>query len=291
MNQTHNTSRNSSRNSGQNPLSNEAWEELIRHTASALPYPSTPDVAEQVATRLASERSRGAMHALRPIWVVAIILALLIGLWAVPPVRAAILEFLQIGAVRIWLVEPTPASPTIPATAPPGRATSTSFEVGPQNTPRPTPTAHSYLNLAGPTTLAEAEARAGFAIRLPTYPADLGSPDAVFYQDIEGALIVMVWTKADDPNQVEYSLHILSNSGFAYKSNPPVVMTTTVEGNLAAWTHGPYLMAYGRGSEPGWELRYLVSGRVLIWEENGLTYRLESDLTLEEAVRMAESLE
>jgi hypothetical protein len=30
---------------------------------------------------------------------------------------------------------------------------------------------------------------------------------------------------------------------------------------------------------------------VLIWEENQITYRLETDLPLEEAVRIAESLE
>jgi hypothetical protein len=38
-------------------------------------------------------------------------------------------------------------------------------------------------------------------------------------------------------------------------------------------------------------MRRLVEGNVLIWFENGLTYRLESDLSLEETVRVAESLE
>jgi hypothetical protein len=36
--------------------------------------------------------------------------------------------------------------------------------------------------------------------------------------------------------------------------------------------------------------RRLVSGHVLIWEEDGLTYRLETDLSMEEAVAIAESL-
>jgi len=35
----------------------------------------------------------------------------------------------------------------------------------------------------------------------------------------------------------------------------------------------------------------LVTGHVLVWAEGGVTYRLESDLDLEEAMRIAESLE
>jgi hypothetical protein len=34
-----------------------------------------------------------------------------------------------------------------------------------------------------------------------------------------------------------------------------------------------------------------VDGNTLIWEEQGITYRLESNLSLEEAVKIAESLE
>lgn len=36
--------------------------------------------------------------------------------------------------------------------------------------------------------------------------------------------------------------------------------------------------------------RGLIEGNVLVWEQDGITYRLESALPLEEAVRVAESL-
>jgi hypothetical protein len=37
-------------------------------------------------------------------------------------------------------------------------------------------------------------------------------------------------------------------------------------------------------------MRRLVEGNTLIWEANGITYRLESHLSLEDALRIAESL-
>jgi hypothetical protein len=250
----------------------DAWEAFVRQSAATLPYPPTPDVSEKVVARLADRRAAPQHPILRlqPLWVAAVLLALLLGLWAVPPVRAAILDFLQIGAVRIWLAEPTPESDSTAVSS---------------STTMP----NSLLELFGRTTLADAEAQAGFAIRLPTYPAGLGEPDAVFYQELAGPVVVLVWMDDKQPEVPEYSLHILGNNASADKSNPPVVERTTVNGNEALWTNGPYLLRYGDSSE--WEFRYLISGRVLIWQEDGLTYRLESNLSLDEAVRMAESLE
>jgi hypothetical protein len=271
----------------------DAWEASIRHHARLLVYPSTPDVSRGVMAQLASYRTQkqGRRFPLSPfplslrsaLWVATILIAALIGLWSVPPVRAAILEFLQIGAVRIWLVEPTP----VPTSRPPATAAALSTPIPP--TPR-IETA-SPFNLAGQTTLENAEAQAGFAIPLPTYPQGIGLPDAVFYQELDGPVVVLMWLDEEQPEQPLYSLHILGDNVLATKANPLVVETTSVNGQSAAWTNGPYLLTYGEGSATEWQLRYLVSGRVLIWEENGLTYRLESNMSMEEAVRMAESLQ
>ena len=38
-------------------------------------------------------------------------------------------------------------------------------------------------------------------------------------------------------------------------------------------------------------LRRLVEGNVLLWEQDGVTYRLETELPLDEAIKVAESLE
>jgi hypothetical protein len=69
-----------------------------------------------------------------------------------------------------------------------------------------------------------------------------------------------------------------------------VVEETTVNGRPALWTEGPYLLQFRRDGHTVTEVQRLVEGHVLIWAEGEITYRLESDLPLEEAVRIAESL-
>jgi hypothetical protein len=253
----------------------ERWEEQVRQTARALPYPPTPDVSGAVAMHLATGRTRLAARRLHPAWALMIIVAILVGLLAVPPVRAALLEFLQIGGVRIWLVEPTPTATVAPATA----------------TPRPTPTLlGSLFDLAGATTLVEAEARAGFPVHLPTYPPDLGAPDGVFLQDLGGPAVILVWLDPGQAEQARLSLHLLGPGAFVEKGNPTRIDETTVNGLRAVWTTGPYMLAFQQRIGTEWDMRRLVEGHVLVWTEGELTYRLETDLPMEEAVRIAESL-
>ncbi len=266
---------------------NEQWETRLREVAHAFTYPLTPDIASAVKTRLAAEESR-----LKPglplvsvsrrlVWVALILLIILGGLLAVPQVRAALLEFLQVGAVRIFLVEPTP-TPT-PATIIP--------ETPATATPRPSPTPiSSLLDLAGETTLAEAQAQVDFPIRLPAYPTDLGPPDWVFLQDLGGPMVVLVWAKPDQPDQVGLSLHLLGSGVFMGKGPPVTLQETTVNSQQAYWTEGPYLVQIERGNQYLEDMRRLIEGHVLIWTEGEITYRLETDLPLEEAVKIGESL-
>jgi hypothetical protein len=215
---------------------------------------------------------------------VLVVLLILGGLLAVPQVRAALVEYLQIGAVRIFLIEPT-LTPT-PTPAP---ASSEERPVIVTLQPTPTPLA-SLLDLAGETTLAKAEERAGFAVRLPTYPANLGLPERVFLQDMHGSVVVLVWLDPTQPGRVRLSLHELGPGTFAQKGEPSVIQETNINGQRALWTTGPYILQIRRGSQIEYDLRRLVEGHVLLWGEGETTYRLETDLPLEEAVKVAESL-
>jgi hypothetical protein len=275
-----------SRSGGANQ--NEQWEARLREAARTFPYPPTPDIASTVRAKLTEEirlksGRRISWASRRLVWAALILILVLGGLLAVPQVRAALVEYLQIGAVRIFLVEPTSTptpSPATPASASPATAT-----------PRPTPTPlASLLDLAGATTLAEAQAQVDFPIRLPAYPADLGPPDKVFLQDFGGPAVVLVWLEANQPERVRLSLHQLGPGTFAEKGHPGLVQETTVNGRAAIWAEGPYVLQFQRGHQVEYDFRRLVEGRVLIWAEEGITYRLESDLPLEEAVRVAESL-
>lgn len=89
------------------------------------------------------------------------------------------------------------------------------------------------------------------------------------------------------PERVRLALHQLGPGTLGDKVQPRVVEETNVGGSPAAWTEGPYLLVLRGGTVDD---ARLVTGRVLVWAEGEVTYRLESDLDLEEAVRIAESL-
>jgi len=256
-------------------------ETLIVNAANNFPYPPTPDIVGAVKRQPVTKPSHMTTYSRRLAWATLIVLFILAGLLVVPQVRAAVVEFLQLGTIRIFLTEPTPT-----ATSPPPAASAT--ETPPTATPRPSPTPiTSLLNLAGETTLVEAQARVDFPIRIPAEPSGLGPPDRVFLQDLGGPVVIMVWLEPVQPNQVRLSLHLLGANTFVEKVQPQVIQETTVQGERALWTEGPYLLQLQNG---GYDTRRLVEGHVLIWQEGEITYRLESDLSLEEAVRIAESL-
>ena len=191
-----------------------------------------------------------------------LIITLLGALLAVPQTRAAIAALLRIGSVTI-----VPTAPTSGA-----------------NEPTPLP---SILDLAGQTTLADAQQRMPFHIRLPAYPADLGAPQYVFAQDMDGKAVVLVWVDPQHPDRVRMALNELSSDAYVYKLAPQLVQETQVHGQRALWSNGPYIVETKSGE---YVQRRLVTGHALIWTEGNVTYRLETSLSLPEAVPVAESL-
>lgn len=250
------------------------WEERLQGAARNFGYPPTPDIANRVKRQLAGEQRQGLVVWSRRLvaWAVLLIVLILAGVLASPRVRAGVLEWLQIGAVRIFLTEPS-TTPDVP-------------EKEPATEPVPTiiPPA-SLLDLAGETSLTHARSRTDFPIRLPAEPPDLGLPDRVFLQTGPG--VILVWLEPDLPGQVRLSLHILGPGAFAGKSQPRVLQETTVHGEPALWAEGPHFLQL-EGQR--YDERRLVDGNVLIWTEENLTYRLETTLSLPEAIRVAESL-
>lgn len=253
-----------------NQQAESRWEKRIRETAQGLAYPATPDLATRHRIRPQPRRIGGLG------WATAALLIVLLVTLAVPPARASVLKWLQVGPVRIWLVEPTPLSPE-----------------SPPETPRPTSTPFtSVLDLAGETTLDAARTQVAFPIRLPTYPADLGLPDRVFVQDQAGTAVILVWLEPNRANLVRMSLHELGPGAIVWKIDPVTTEETTVHGKRALWTTGPYAVQIQNGGQ--WDQRRLLNGHVLIWTEDvndtEIGYRLETALPLTEAIRIAESL-
>ena len=265
-----------------NELEQELFEKRLISIAAGLDYPRTPDIAGRVMTRL-RPLTRPRFISRRLAWSLSLILILFSSLMLIPPARAAIIEFIQIGIVRIFRGTPTPLP--VPNEGPP----STMIPL----TATPGPTLPSLIpileNLAGEMTLEEAQQTVDFPILLPSYPSDLGNPDRIFVQDADGKMAILVWLNPQQPEQVLMSLHFIPRGSWAIdKVKPTTIQETSVNGERAIWTVGPYPLRLYNGDI---EFMRLINGHVLIWEEGNITYRLETDLSLEEAIKIAESLQ
>lgn len=264
-------------------MMNIEFENQLRRIANGMEYPRTPDIVGSVATRLRTPtRSRSILK--RWVWSLIIVLFLCSSLMFVPNVRAAIIEFIQIGIVRIF---PQPAEATVePITT-----------ATPETTIRTTATSGETLQLlipfldqiAGETKLESAKAIVPYQIMLPSYPGGLGQPQHVYVQDTEGAMTILIWTDPKQPEWVTMSLHFIPVGHWAIsKFAPVVIQETEVNGQQAVWAVGPYPLFMKDGQL---RVERLINGHVLIWADGGLTYRLETDLPPDEAVKSAESLE
>lgn len=265
-----------------NKRPNQPLDERLKDVTSRFRYPPTPDVAGAVTKRL--DNGSRPRVLLRSAWAVTGLLALLlVVLFAVPGVRAEIVRFFQVGIVRILPAGATPTAISIPAQVP---LTATPAPAVPDAQYEPLYSI-TVSGLAGETSLETAQASLPFPIRLPAYPADLGAPDRVFLQ-VDGQMVILVWTEPGNPEKAVLSLHEFGPEGMLLgKFEPRVIRETQVNGEYAVWVQGPYLVQLSSGAH---EFRRTVEGNTLIWEKDGITYRLETDLSLEEALKIAESL-
>jgi hypothetical protein len=251
----------------------DPFETRLKELAQKLEYPTTPPIAKAVMARI-SVKPQPPVFSRKLSWSLAILLITLISLMAIPPVRAAVFEFIQIGIVRIFpkTEEHTPA---------------------PEIKTPPTPTSSALIplleDLMGEVTLQEARRVVEYPIPLPTYPENLGEPDRIFVQEVDSQMTILVWLEDENPGKVKLSLHIIPpNSWVIKKVDPTVIEFTNVNGQRAVWATGPYPLLLQNK-----EITFtrLIEGNVLIWAQGDLTYRIETDLSLEEAIKIAESLQ
>lgn len=243
----------------------ESWEKQVADVAQRFSYPPTPNIADRMREREQKHVKRRVWRPQRLVMVACVLLCLLIGVMSVPTGRASLIEFLQFGAIRIWFVEP---EPTVRAEV---AITEALFVLDD--------------DMKGEMTLAQAEEHTNFSLRLPTYPETLGKPDRIFTLNPTQKAVLLVWLVPGSTNQVGLSLHQL-NMEFYSKKTTAKFEYVQVNGTSAAWLSEPHdLYLNPMGDKPR-----RVEGNVLIWVEKEITYRLETNWSLEEAVRFAESL-
>jgi len=255
----------------------DTLESLLRQAASDLSpvYPPTPPIAAVVHRQLSARRRTPAARArIRLIRAVAVAAAIFVALLLVSPdVREAVARFFGLETVRIERVATLPPASVSPPTATPaGEVTPASTSQS--ATPQP-------ADPFGLTTLAEARAQARFEIGLPG--SDL--PARVYLQDLAFAQQVIL---------IYPDFTIYEAEGAVYRKiigSSTLVEEVKVGGQPGLWLAGGEHMI--QIQSPSGELIIdfrRVEGNVLAWEDGGTTYRIETKLSLEEALRIAESI-
>lgn len=258
-------------------------EQALVRAGRGIAYPATPRLAARVRATLEAEQRRRIVWLPRPAFIalaaLVIAFALLI---AFPETRDALAQFLGLRTVRIIPITPT-ATPTISNT--------------PSSLPTPTPLTLSTQSRVPPTqccqtTLQDARIRAKFKILLP--PGQ--TPSQVYMQDLPGfgsgaQQVILVF---GDPGAPQFTLFEATN--FLYGkmvSGGTVIEETQVKRQRALWLTGaPHLLVYlDANGQPRFDSERSVNANTLAWEIGEVTYRLETPLSKEEAIRLAESLQ
>ncbi|MFC7496915.1 MULTISPECIES: hypothetical protein [unclassified Nocardioides] len=188
--------------------------------------------------------------------VALVVAAIVLGLLATPPVRAAIADWFGFGAVR---VEPGGTGSTGPAPPPPG-----------------VPPAGS---------LSEAAALVPFTV---SAPAELGEPDGVEVA-ADRRRVSMSWT-TEDAGVLRLDQFDARLDYSAVKQTPGVTFVS-VDGGDALWFEEPHDVALleADGTQVTHSAR--LAGHTLIWQDGATTLRLEGDIDLGRAIQLAESSE
>jgi len=248
-------------------------ERTLQAVGAELEYPATPELAAAVAERV-QRRTPPAVRPARRTLAIALALALLgagAAFAAAPGVRHSVLDWLGLRSVHI---ERAPKLPALP----PGRAA-------------------GNLGLGTHTTLAAARSHAGFPLLVPARrpdevylaPAPAGKRVALAYQPGRGL-----------PRAHETGLGMLITEfrgrqphELIRKTLPPGTRARAVSigGDRGVWIAGRphevlYMDADGRIDTDTLRL----AGNTLLWSHGGVLVRIEADVPLRSALRIARSM-
>lgn len=224
-------------------------ESRLADLALALEWPVTPDLRAGVSAGLEGSRRR---RRLWPLALAAALLAAMLGAGLlITPVRETVAGWLGLSHVEIHRVQRVPT----PAASPAGAGSA----VG----------------------QAEAGRLAGFAVRLP---AALGSPREIDFdprsREVTAVYADALVTEAAGTFPVAF-VQKMVGPGTRFEQ-------VTVNGRPGVWLEGePHAVFYldRNGQFVNGSLR--LAGNTLVWEEGGVVYRIEANVTRERALEVA----
>lgn len=284
-----------------NPRAGWSEDELERALSDLGPrvtFPPTPDLA--VAVRSATTRSpsvsRGDVRRfpVRRLLAAAaiVVLALVMGLVLSKGFRSTVADFLGVRGVRIVIERETPAPPAAV------RGTPAASPVAPPRAATPVGTG---LLLGRRVTLAEAQAAVPYTIHVPTL-GSLGEPDEVYLRTLPDGnrMVSFIYLPAPGlPETAQTGVGALlmefearDDIGYIVKglAFDTSVVDVDVHGRTGLWIAGTHQMMLLTDPSAGCCGPTRPAGNVLLWEQDGLTFRLESSLGEKAAVAIAESV-
>jgi hypothetical protein len=156
--------------------------------------------------------------------------------------------------------------------------------------------------LGHPTSLTDARSEVGFTLRVPQL-TELGQPDAVYLAEppAGGAVTLLYGERSRFPADPATGIGLIVTQ-FRADIDPGIfekmidsgvsVTPSQVNGNAAWWIAGGnhyFFYRDANGRVVNTTLR--LAGDTLIWEEHGVTHRVEGAPTLAKAILVAESLQ
>ena len=236
----------------------------LRDLGTSLDWPAEPDLEQRVRRRTRELPARRRLVQRRTLVIALGVLAVAVGAaFAVPQSRAAILEFFHLRGVTIERVDELP---TVPVQT--GLGTF----------------------LGDRVTLGQARERASFDVVVPEV---LGEPDEVYFQDSPpaGGMVSFVYGTSDDPHALFTQFAGRVDEVIFKKIAADRVEPVKVDGQPGYWLEGAHFFSYldRQGDMQSEQVRLV--GNVLLWERGTRTLRLEADISKEEALRIAASVD
>ena len=154
------------------------------------------------------------------------------------------------------------------------------------------------LDLGQPMSMKDAQGRVRFRLLAPSL---LGNPDKVCYREppAGGAVTLVYAPRAGLPATRETGVGMLlmefsgrlSRDYFEKGLGPGTHLSlVAVNGATGYWIEGAHTFAYLEPDGRSVQERIRLAGNTLLWEQGGLTIRIESALSLKDALRVAASL-
>lgn len=233
-------------------------ETSLRALAADVAFPPTPSLADAVATRLEPHRPLWSRFAGRRVVVaVAIVLAAFAAVLAASPgARSAFLELFGIEGATVYRVERAPDV----------------SRFGP-------------LVRGQAVTLDEARRAVAFEVLVP--PTGGRPVERVFLDRVVGAVSFVYCCP-------ELILTEFLGEAVPYVqkiAGPDVrIEEVRVRGGRGLWLEGAHAVVFRDSSGVVREDELRLAGNVLLWERNGVTFRLEGDIDREKALALAEEL-